>query len=132
MCTPGSWRHHMANAEAGETQSSTGISMKEMTLKMSHESVFKLGTDHGPKLLWGRGAMVLCNRTICPSPQKGHYRVSKARESLSPSWKHVDDYQACQVFLHCRLLEYTSTIRLTSVLSPKILRVTAYPYLGHK
>lgn len=35
----------MANAEAGETQSFTGMDMKEMTLKMSHESVFKLGTD---------------------------------------------------------------------------------------
>jgi hypothetical protein len=73
----------MANAEAGETQSFTGMDMKEMTLKMSHESVFKLGTDHGSKLLWEKGAMVLCNRMICPSPQKGHCRVGITGKGVS-------------------------------------------------
>lgn len=29
----------------GEAQGSTGRNMKEMTLKVSHESVFKLSTD---------------------------------------------------------------------------------------
>lgn len=75
-----------------------GMDIKEMTLKMSHESVFKLGTDYGFKVLWGKGAIVLCNGMTCLSPQKGHCRVSQARESLSSSRRHVGDSQVCQVF----------------------------------
>lgn len=55
---------------------------QEMTLNVSHKSVFKMSTDHGSKLLWGRGAIVLCNRMAGPSPQKEHCRVSQSRESL--------------------------------------------------
>lgn len=45
-----------------EAWGSTKRDMKKMTLKVSHESVFKLSTEYVSKLLWGRYTIVLCNR----------------------------------------------------------------------